>query len=84
MQIGTGGSPLSLAIFKALGGEQAAAGATQAPPLTTAEKAAAAAGGADAPKDAVPGATVKVPASACGDDGNSCNLPRGSFVDLRA
>jgi hypothetical protein len=72
MQIGSGQSPLSLALLKALATQPAAAGAAQG------------AGGTKAPPAAPTTAARPVTATDAGESPDSLRKPpRGSFVDLR-
>lgn len=74
MQIGSGQAPLSLAMLKALGAQ-----------FTALQPTAAAAKGVVAKSADSPAAAAKAPGVDTGDGLTTArNLPRGSFVDLRA
>ena len=88
MQIGSGHSPLSLAVLKALGSQPASpavAGAAKVETAVTAAKV--------APQAAAKTAVLAKPAGLAApqgaadqaaDLGVARNIPRGSFIDLRA
>lgn len=77
MKIDSGAVPLSLALLKALGGQQPPGVGPAAPAAQTAQAA--------AKPPAAPAAPVSKAAAAPSDEAAAAarTLPRGSFVDLR-